>query len=145
LSARIVYRIARRRKFCYSVDVRPIHHRLGVREEIVAVEQRTRVTVEEFARIAHDSDKRFELIDGEVIEMSPSGTWHGFDAGEAISLIGSHVRQNNLGFVSGAEAGFTLGRNPGSVRAPDVAYVSWVRLPNKERQPGFLEVVPDLV
>jgi hypothetical protein len=56
--------------------------------------------------------------------MSPAGGRHGRVAHNAGWLLGNHVRAANLGVVYAAETGFLISRNPDTVRAPDVAYVS---------------------
>src|SRR4051812_29859225 len=84
---------------------------------------------------------RWEVIDGEIVRMSPSGAEHGNVAGNVFALIREFVKQRGLGRVFAAETGFKLA--PRRVRAPDVAFVRAERLaggiPRK-----FFEGPPDL-
>ncbi len=85
-----------------------------------------------------------ELIDGRIVQMSPTGGEHGqveFDLGR---LLGNFVAEHKRGWVMGGEVGIYIRRNPDRVRAADVAFISRERLPHKPR-PGFLEVAPELV
>ncbi len=83
-----------------------------------------------------------ELIDGEVKKMSPAGFEHGRIAMLAGISLGTHVRQRGLGEVTAAETGFILRRNPDTVRAPDVAFVSKERL---VQTTAYFPGAPDLV
>ena len=78
---------------------------------------RTLVTADELLRMPDDG-RRYELIEGELIEMAPAGLRHGEIAATVAVLIGHHVRQNDLGSVFVAEPGFFLQRDPDTVRAP---------------------------
>ena len=49
-----------------------------------------------------------------------------------------------MGRVFSAETGFTIAREPDTVRAPDIAFISQNRLPALLPD-GYLELVPDLV
>ena len=92
----------------------------------------------------HDrEDRLFELVDGILVEKLMG--WR--ESVLAIALAGllrEFVIKHNLGFVSG-EAGM-IRLFPGLVRIPDVAFVSWKRIPEgkapTEAVPGL---VPDLV
>jgi Uma2 family endonuclease len=55
------------------------------------------------------------------------------------------VRANELGRVFGAETGFRIARDPDTVRAPDLAFVSHSRLPAGRSPDGYLDLAPDLV
>jgi Uma2 family endonuclease len=43
--------------------------------------------------------------------------------------LAQHVRTQQLGIVLGAETGFLIGRDPDTVRAPDIAFVRRDRIP----------------
>jgi len=105
--------------------------------------RRTTLTAEEFFHLA-TYDRCYELVKGELYEMTPAGAAHGSSAMRAGALLNVHVRANQLGEVFAAETGFILRRNPDTVRAPDAAFVSRDRLPTGELPVGFLELAPDL-
>jgi len=84
---------------------------------------------------------RWELVHGEIKIMSPAGQEHGYIAQNIARLIGNHVAEHDLGRVYAAETGFILAED--TVRAPDVAFVSRARLPEKLGA-GFLHLAPDL-
>jgi Uma2 family endonuclease len=86
---------------------------------------------------------RCELIRGEIRHMSPAGFQHGTISQRLARSISSHVERNHLGEVTAAETGFTIARNPDTVRAPDVGFVSARRLPTSPVT-GFFPGAPDL-
>jgi Uma2 family endonuclease len=90
-------------------------------------------------------DRRYDLIAGELIEMSPASAKHGRYAQDLGFFIDSHVREHSLGTVFAAETGFLLARDPDTVLAPDVAFVRADRLPPEETWKGFLSLAPELV
>lgn len=88
-----------------------------------------------------DNGFRHELVEGELRTMVPTGGWHGDVALQIGSVLRRHVAEHHLGKTYGAETGFVLTRNPDTVRAPDVAFVSSERVVDT---PGFLPGAPDL-
>lgn len=99
----------------------------------------------ELAHAAGDELRR-DLIEGEVVEMSPAGEAHGIIAGNLFGFIWNHARQQNLGRVTAAETGYVLHKNPDgkdTVLAPDVGFVRVGRLPS-EPSPRYVPVAPDL-
>jgi Uma2 family endonuclease len=102
------------------------------------------LTAEELATMP-DNGKRWELVDGVLHMMSPAGGRHGRIAGKLFLRIGNHVERKKLGATFAAETGFLLRRNPDTVRAPDVSFVSRERLGDLADYPGFLPLAPDLV
>jgi Uma2 family endonuclease len=68
--------------------------------------------------------QRCELIQGEIRLMSPAGSERGSIVGRLTVRIGLCVEQGQLGHFFGAETGFIIERDPDTVRAPDVAFVT---------------------
>jgi Uma2 family endonuclease len=106
-------------------------------------EQQKRMTAEEFLRRPDDGN-RYELIEGVLTMMSPVGGDHCEVVAAVTQLLRGHVKQNRLGKVYAGEPGFLLARDPDTVRAPDVAFVSDDRLAKLTDTSGFLETSPDL-
>lgn len=87
---------------------------------------------------------RCELIDGEVIRMSPGSFEHGAVAMNVGRVLSEFVHHHQCGIVTAAETGFKIRRNPDTVRAPDAAFISTARLPKELPRRGFFEGAPDL-
>jgi Uma2 family endonuclease len=100
------------------------------------------VTAEELER-RPDDDYRYELVEGRVVRMSPVGWRHGRVVVRVCTRLSAYVEEHGLGAIV-AEVGFTLRRNPDTVRGPDLAFVRRDRLPTSELR-GFWEGAPDLV
>lgn len=88
-------------------------------------------------------DRKYELIDGELIEMSPTNLLHQWLAAELSGEIRNYVRRNDLGFV-GVEGGFSPTDTRHTLLAPDVAFVRKDRMPQPLPQ-TFAGFMPDLV
>jgi Uma2 family endonuclease len=86
---------------------------------------------------------RCELVRGELIMMSPAGAVHGWIVTNLTVPLAIFVKQHNRGRVLGAETGFRIGRDPDTVRAPDVAFVTAERI-GAGLAPGFFPAPPDL-
>jgi len=88
-------------------------------------------------------DKLCELVRGELVMTTPAGFRRGRIACTVAGLLRAFVVSHDLGVVTGAETGFHIASDPDTVRAPDVAFVSHRRMP--EREPiGFFPGAPDL-
>ncbi|MBL0170359.1 MAG: Uma2 family endonuclease [Gemmatimonadaceae bacterium] len=96
-------------------------------------------------------DKRMELVRGRLVVREPAGFWHGDIAARVLVAISNYLTADRgtqtsgaaRGRVVAAETGFTLQRNPDTVRAPDVAYICTERIPSAAHV-GFADVAPDL-
>ncbi|MGR9107626.1 MAG: Uma2 family endonuclease [Gammaproteobacteria bacterium] len=88
---------------------------------------------------------RYELIEGVLRKMSPAGQKHGRIVATITASLVTHVRRNQLGSVYAAETGFLIQRNPDTVRAPDVAFISRKRLEAVGEVDGYWPGAPDLV
>lgn len=86
-------------------------------------------------------DYRMELVNGEIVVMSPSGYESDEVAFEVGRQIANWVRPRKLGRVTGSSAGFTLPNS--NTRAPDVSFVQAERLRRSPR--SFAELAPDLM
>jgi len=92
-----------------------------------------------------DDGLRHELVRGELTTMAPAGYPHGMASARIGALLDAFVRERSLGDVLGAETGFTIARDPDTVRAPDAAFVSIARRPAPDDLKGFAQLAPDLV
>ena len=101
------------------------------------------ITAEQLLAMPDDGN-RYELIEGELHMMSPSGNVHGETAANITALLWNHVRHHRLGKVFAAETGFLLSRNPDMVRAPDAAFVATESLPSNDGGPSYLPLAPNL-
>src|SRR5258708_11407722 len=100
-------------------------------------------TADDLWDISHqDDEKRYELDEGVLVEMSPSGDTHGELAIWLGHLILVHVDTNDLGVVSAAETGYKLSSNPDIVRAPDVGFIAKVRITPLTGK--YYPIAPDL-
>ena len=104
---------------------------------------RTTATVEDVLRLA-SAGCRFELVDGELVEMSPTGFSHGAVERRIGRRFGDFVDDNQLGEVVVGEVLFQLDRNGRLARAADVAFVRRHRLPRPGDWNGAFVGPPDL-
>jgi Uma2 family endonuclease len=88
-------------------------------------------------------DRRTELVQGKLVVREPAGYHHGDVSMRLAAAIAPYVYAHDLGRAFAAETGFTIARNPDTVRAPDVAFISHERLPVPAPR-GFAELAPDL-
>lgn len=89
--------------------------------------------------------ERYELLRGELLEMSPTG-WEHTNIGYRIGrIVGNFVYDHNLGDLATADGGFRLESDPDTVFSPDFAFVRADRLPPPSERIGFLSLAPDLV
>jgi len=91
------------------------------------------------------SDAPFELIQGELIRVSPSSTRSIRVLSYVHFSLYAFVEAHGLGDVYVGEAGFTIEVDPDTVVGPDVAYVSNDRIPEPYPEKGFAEIVPSLI
>ena len=85
-----------------------------------------------------------ELVAGRVVPMTPTNPTHGrIEVNVAVALQ-HFVRTQNLGVVMAGEVGVFTARNPDTVRAADVLFLSHERDARRVRRQGFLDVAPEL-
>src|SRR5579872_4044310 len=88
--------------------------------------------------------KRTELVHGRLVVHEPPGGKHGNVTANLAFRLAQHTDLMGAGALFVGDTGFTLTRNPDTVRGPDIAFVSKDRLPMLIPI-GYLELAPDLV
>ncbi len=86
--------------------------------------------------------ERFELVQGELVPMSPPGFDHGCIVLDIAAALREFVQSRKLGLVA-VEAGFCVSHDPDTVRSPDVAFVRAERIPSGGVR-AFFQGAPDL-
>ena len=79
-----------------------------------------------------DDGFRYELVRGELKEISLAGRQHGKVAIELAWQLAQYVEENQLGEVYAVGTGFRLSSNPDTVLAPDVSFVRQERVESLE-------------
>ena len=100
------------------------------------------VTAEELWRMGSRGEN-YELVRGELIEMTPPGGIHGSTAVNLGSLLLSFIKARNLGVVM-VETGYRLASNPDTVRGPDISFLSATKIPSNGLPDGYIDGPPDL-
>jgi Uma2 family endonuclease len=100
---------------------------------------KTLLTVEEFLRLPQEKDVWYELVEGELVVVSPGMLPHNRVRDRALVILIGFVEGHNLGIVV-AEQCFHLFGN--TVRIPDVAIILGDRDLATERP---IEGAPDLI
>ncbi|MCI0641386.1 MAG: Uma2 family endonuclease [Gemmataceae bacterium] len=90
---------------------KPLKHKLMTAEEFF-----------EFARRSENDQRFFELVRGEVIELSVPKRLHGSVCGRIGTRLGVFSQQKRFGDVVTNDAGLLLERDPDTVRGPDIAF-----------------------
>ncbi len=107
-------------------------------------------TAEDLWAISHDPEndqRRFELSEGILVEMTPAGVQHGKYALKFGRRVGNFVEEHQLGETTAAETGYILFKNPtgkDTVRAPDVGFITSARVPKTGLPDGYFLGAPDL-
>jgi Uma2 family endonuclease len=103
---------------------------------------KTLLTADDLWKIVANGS-RYELSRGELVPMTPVGIPHSVIVVRLAKLLSTYVDEKRLGVV-GTEGGFKLHRNPDTLRAPDIAFISRKRLESEGIPKAFAEFPPDL-
>ena len=104
--------------------------------------QTQRMTVEDFDHFAilpENTERLLEFIGGEVVEVV-SNQRSSAIAAQILIFLGAYVTQHKLGFVTGADGGYSVS---GERYIPDVAYVS-VERQRALSDEAYSSIPPDL-
>lgn len=87
---------------------------------------------------------RCELVEGRIVPMTPTGDEHGAIELNIGAALKQYAEQSKKGRVRVGEVGIYVQRNPDTVRAADVLYISDERY-SRRSSTGYLDVAPELV
>lgn len=102
------------------------------------------ITADELWTMPEVPGKRFELINGEMVEVPGTNILHGLIVFWVARLIATFADERNLGLVTVDGSSYVIRRNPDTVRIPDVAFVSWQRMPEPLPLSTYWPIPPDL-
>ena len=104
------------------------------------------ITEEEY--LALGSDVNAEVINGELVIMSPNEAQHGQYSGTIYSFVRAFVTSRKLGWAFNDGTTYILRENPDhslkDSKVPDVSYVSYDRLPADASLKQLLRLAPNL-
>lgn len=83
----------------------------------------------------------YEIVEGEMVDMTPTGFEHGDFEGIFYEFLKKHLQ--GKGYVAVGEVGIIINRSPLTVRAADVVYISKEKIIKKPK--GLLDIPPDLI
>jgi len=69
-----------------------------------------------------NSERRFELVDGEVVEMPPPGDIHGTICALIARILGNFAFERGRGRVASNDSGLVVKRDPDTMRGVDVMF-----------------------
>ncbi len=103
------------------------------------------VTDEELERLPKDG-RKYEIVDGEIVPLSPATLDHENLVARLIARLTAYVEAHRLGRVYGSNALFMI-RGELRGRSPDLSFIGSAKLPPKYRAGSHLKVdtIPDLV
>lgn len=110
--------------------------------------QQQYIDVDKFLEIVQQPEyenRRVELVEGEIVEMSKPTGEHGEITFLLGLKIGNYVFENKLGRMTAAETGFILERNPDgkdTLRGLDIAFISNEKAP-KHLEGKLIDFAPD--
>jgi Uma2 family endonuclease len=86
---------------------------------------------------------RYELINGELIDIGNSGALHGYVCSILVMTLMNYILPRKLGIILDSSTAFSI--KNGNKRSPDISFVSKEKLQGLEELPnGFLDGAPDL-
>lgn len=103
------------------------------------------LTADDLFRLPEDESRWCELVEGEIVRMSPPGFSHAIVSQRISLLLLEFVERKRIGQVVITEAGFLIARNPDTVLAPDGAFVRQERINAIGVTIGYFPEAPAMV
>lgn len=100
------------------------------------------VTAEELWALS-TGGKKYELVKGELVEMTPPGGTHGKTAVRLSTRLQTFVEAKQLGEVM-VESGYRLTSQPDTVRGPDISFLAAQNMPAEGLPEDYIPGAPDL-
>lgn len=93
-----------------------------------------------FALLPENSGRLFEFIGGEIHEVvsSPESSLIAFRIGGFIFV---YLSANDIGQATGSDGGYRIGKER---YIPDIAFISYARMPKVQSEAGYVPVPPEL-
>jgi Uma2 family endonuclease len=104
----------------------------------------TLLTAEEYLLLPDDG-RHTELVRGKIVAMNMPAPRHGYYCSNIVLLVGSYVKDRDLGRVLSNHSGVVTEHDPDTVRGSDVCFYSYSRVPKGPLPEGYLEIAPELV
>ena len=102
------------------------------------------ITANQLWCMPDDGYHRYELDEGRLLTMTPSGMLHAAVVTRLNAALANYVEAAKAGVVLAGDPGFKLESDPDTVRAPDVAFIARHRIPAQGLTPRFWSGAPDL-
>jgi Uma2 family endonuclease len=103
------------------------------------------MTADDLMALPTGMGRRYELIEGALVEMAAAGGKHGTVTSLIAGELYLHLKDHPIGLLLAAETGFYTRGDEHTVRAPDVAFIHRESVPPGGIPEGYLRIVPDLV
>lgn len=101
------------------------------------------LTAEEF--VHKYADRHAELVHGVVKELPMPDNLHGYTCMELAFYLRLFCGEADFGRVMVNDPFLAVGRDPDTVRGPDIAVYSYARMPKGPVARGLLDVMPEVV
>ena len=105
--------------------------------------QKTLLTADEFYHLYAHKDGKYELVDGEVVEMAPVRRRHGRTAINIGAAFHNYCRITGAGWPE-VEVGYRVRSGPDTVRGPDVSLVLSAESEDDDQENSFVIGAPDI-
>ncbi len=100
------------------------------------------ITAEQYFAIPDAPDRWFELVRGKMVEIPLAGGIQAYSEGTLLRTLHAFVSERDVGKVFGNGLGYITGRDPDTVRIPDLSFIATEHLPEPDLE-GLIPYAPD--